>query len=149
MADVPVAVQENTGSHFTTIQMLESAVDRAHVNILQGRLPWLRYAGLKSGEYRAVTVMERYISLGLKDGAHIVAASFYRGGEVVGPNLTDEQRQAFYDAENTAVDLVNGDFYKYAHHLTDHTKGSWNRTSYCAPSSITSMWIAMPKSSWT
>ena len=124
MADVPVAVQESTGSHFTTVQMLESAVGAEHVHIAQGGLPQMRYAGLKSGEYRAVTVMEPFISLGLKDGAHIVAASFYRGGEVVGPDLTAEQRNAYYEAENKAVDMINADFYKYAHHVTAHAKGA-------------------------
>ncbi len=124
MADVPVAVQESTGSHFTTLQMLESALGAEHVNIAPGGLPQMRYAGLKSGEFRAVTVMEPFISLGLKEGAHIVAASFYRGGEVVGPNLTPEQRKAYYEAENKAVDRINADFYKYAHHLTARTNGA-------------------------
>jgi len=124
LADVPVAVQESTGSHFTTLQMLESALGAEHVNIAQGGLPQMRYAGLKSGQYRAVTVMEPFISLGLKDGAHIVAASFYRGGEVVGPKLTAEQRKAYYEAENKAVDRINADFYKYAHHLTARTNGA-------------------------
>jgi NitT/TauT family transport system substrate-binding protein len=124
MVDVPVAVQESTGSHFTTVQMLESAIGLEHVKILQGNLPQMRYAGLKSGEYRAATVMEPFISLGLKDGAHIVAASFYRGGEVVGPELTPEERKAYYEAENKAVDLINADFYKYAHHIAAHAKGA-------------------------
>ncbi len=124
MADVPVAVQESTGSHFTTVQMLESAVGAEHVNIHAGGLPQMRYAGLKSGEYRAVTVMEPFISLGLKEGAHMVAASFYRGGEVVGPDLSSEERKAYYDAENKAVDMINADFYKYAHHVTAHAKGT-------------------------
>ncbi len=123
MVDVPVAVQESTGSHFTTIQMLESAVGIEHVKILQGNLPQMRYAGLKRGVYRAATVMEPFISLGVKEGAHIVAASFYRGGEVVGPDLTPEERKTYYEAENKAVDLINADFYKYAHHLTDYTDG--------------------------
>lgn len=124
MADVPVAVQESTGSHFTTVQMLESAIGAEHLKILEANLPQMRYAGLKSGEYRAATVMEPFISLGLKEGAHIVAASFYRGGEVVGPHLTPEERNAYYEAENQAVDLINADFYKYAHHLTDRTDGA-------------------------
>jgi len=124
MKDVPVAVQEYTGSHFTCIQMLESAIGYEHINIVQGRLPQKRYDGLKSGEYRAVTVMEPFISLGLKEGAHIIASSFYRGGEVIGPNLTVEQRETFYNAENQAVDMINADFYKYAHYLTDRTKGA-------------------------
>jgi NitT/TauT family transport system substrate-binding protein len=124
LADVPVVVQELTGSHYTTVQMLESAVGAEHVKLEFGRLPQMRYAGLKEGRYRAVTVMEPFISLGLKEGAHIIACSFYRGGEVVAPELTPEQRKAYYDAENKAVDLINADFYKYAHHVAAHAKGA-------------------------
>jgi NitT/TauT family transport system substrate-binding protein len=124
LSDVPVVVQEWTGSHYTTIQMLESAVGREHVKIEQGGLPQTRWKGLKEGRYRAVTVMEPFISLAVKEGAHIIAASFYRGGEVVAAELTPEQRKAYYDAENQAVDLINADFYKYAHHVTAHAKGA-------------------------
>jgi len=124
MSDVPVAVQEWTGSHYTTIQMLESAVGREHVKIGQGGLPQMRWAALKAGQHRAVTVMEPFISLAVKEGAHIIAASFYRGGEVVAADLTPEQRKAYYDAENQAVDLINADFYKYAHHVAAATKGA-------------------------
>jgi NitT/TauT family transport system substrate-binding protein len=124
LADVPVVVQEVTGSHYCTVQMLESAVGAEHVSLQHGSLPQMRYAGLKDGSYRVITVMEPFISLGLKEGAHIIAASFYRGGEVVAPDLTEEQRRAFYAAENKAVDLINADFYKYAHHVAAHTKGA-------------------------
>ena len=93
LADVPVVVQELTGSHYTTLQMLESAVGAKHVNIARGGLPQKRYAGLKDGSYRVVTVMEPFISLGLKDGAHIIAASFYRGGEVISADLSDRAAQ--------------------------------------------------------
>jgi NitT/TauT family transport system substrate-binding protein len=124
LADVPVVVQELTGSHYTTLQMLESALGAKHVNIAKGGLPQKRYEGLKNGTYRVVTVMEPFVSLALKDGAHIVAASFYRGGEVIAADLNPEQRKAYYDAENKAVDLINGDFYKYAHHVAAATKGA-------------------------
>ena len=124
LADVPVVVQELTGSHYTTLQMLESAVGAEHVKIEHGGLPQKRWEGLKNRNYRAVTVMEPFISLALKEGAHIIAASFYRGGEVISADLTPEQRKAYYDAENTAVDLINADFYKYAHHVTAHAKGA-------------------------
>jgi NitT/TauT family transport system substrate-binding protein len=124
LADVPVVVQELTGSHYTTLQMLESAVGAEHVRIERGGLPQARWDGLKNRAHRAVTVMEPFISLGLKEGAHIIAASFYRGGEVISPDLTVEQRKAYYAAENAAVDLINGDFYKYAHHVTAHAKGA-------------------------
>src|SRR5437016_13328333 len=95
LADVPVVVQELTGSHYTTLQMLESAVGAEHVKIEHGGLPQMRWQGLKDGTYRAVTVMEPFISLGLKEGAHIIAASFYRGGEVIAADLTPEQRKTY------------------------------------------------------
>jgi len=117
-------VQELTGSHYTTLQMLESAVGREHVKIQNGSLPSRRWEGLRSRTYRAAAVMEPFISLGLKEGAHIIAASFYRGGEVVAADLTAEERKAYYDAENRAVDLINGDFYKYAHHVAAAAKGA-------------------------
>src|ERR1700682_1518561 len=106
MADVPVMVQELTGSHYTTLQMLESAVGPEHVKIEQGGLPQVRYAALKNRTARAIAVMEPFISLGLKEGAHIIAASFYRGGEVIAPDLTPDEAKAYYDAENKAVDLI-------------------------------------------
>ena len=124
LADVAVVVQELTGSHYTTLQMLESAVGAAHVKIEHGGLPQMRWAGLKNGSHRVVTVMEPFISLGLKEGAHIIAASFYRGGEVISADLTPEERKAYYDAENAAVDRINADFYRYAHHVTAHAKGA-------------------------
>jgi NitT/TauT family transport system substrate-binding protein len=68
--------------------------------------------------------MEPFISLALKEGAHVVAASFYRGGEVISAELMPEQRRAYYDAENRAVDLINSDFYKYAHHVAAHAGGA-------------------------
>ena len=128
LSDVPVMAQELTGSHYTTIQMLESAVGPDHVKIQNGGLPQMRYAALKAGTARAIAVMEPFISLGLKEGAHIIAASFYRGGEVISPDLTPAQRNAYYDAENEAVDLINADFYKYAHHVTAHAKGALQPT---------------------
>jgi NitT/TauT family transport system substrate-binding protein len=124
LSDVPVMVQELTGSHYTALQMLESAVGADHVKIQNGGLPQMRWAALKDGSARAIAVMEPFISLGLKEGAHIIASSFYRGGEVIAPDLTPEQRKAYYDAENKAVDMINADFYKYAHHVTAHAKGA-------------------------
>jgi NitT/TauT family transport system substrate-binding protein len=124
LVDVPVVVQELTGSHYCTLQMLESAVGPEHVKIEPGGLPQARWAALKAGSIRVATLMEPFISLGLKDGAHVVAASFYRGGEVISPDLTSEQRKAYYDAENEAVDRINADFYKYAHPVSAHAGGA-------------------------
>src|SRR5262245_2453524 len=98
LADVPVVVQELTGSHYCTLQMLESAVGADHIRIERGGLPQARWAALERGAIRAATLMEPFVSLGLKKGAHIIAACFYRGGEVISSDLTAELRTAYYDA---------------------------------------------------
>jgi NitT/TauT family transport system substrate-binding protein len=124
LAGVPVAVNEFTGSHYTTLQMLEGAVGRESVKIEHIGAPQKRLAALRDRTHRAVTVMEPFISLGLKLGAHIIAAEFYRGGEVIAPSLTPEQRQAYYEAENQAVDLINAHFDRYAHHIVAAAGGA-------------------------
>jgi len=124
LADVPVVVQELTGSHYCTLQMLESALGPDHLRIERGGLPQARWAALRRGSIRVATVMEPFISLGIKEGAHVVAACFYRGGEVISADLTVEQRTAYYAAENQAVDRINADFYAYAHHVVAHANGA-------------------------
>ena len=124
LAGVPVGINDRTGSHYTTLQSLEGALPRSSIVVEHVGVPERRYQALKQGTSRAVAVMEPFISLGLKEGAHIIAAEFYRGGEVIAPTLSDAERKAYYDAENAAVDLINRDFYKYAHHICAHAKGA-------------------------
>jgi NitT/TauT family transport system substrate-binding protein len=124
LAGVPVAVNELTGSHYTTLQMLEGAVGREGIKIEHIGAPQKRLEALRDRTHRAVTLMEPFISLGLKLGAHIIAAEFYRGGEVIAPSLTPEQRQAYYEAENQAVDLINAHFDRYAHYIVAAAGGA-------------------------
>src|SRR5262245_2478528 len=65
LAGVPVVVQELTGSHYTTVQMLESAVGGSqHIKLEFGGLPLRRWEALRDRKCRAATVMEPFISLG-------------------------------------------------------------------------------------
>ncbi len=141
LADVPVVVQELTGSHYTTVQMLESAIGNEHIKLVHGGLPQMRWEGLKNRTYRAITVMEPFISLGLKQGAHIIASSFYRGGEVISPDLTPEQsdnattrlrtRQSISSmpiSTNTPITWL---------HLP---RARWSRMNCSGPLSVTNTW---------
>ena len=124
LSGLAVGVNEYTGSHYTTLQMLEGVVGREkvvtqHIGAPQVRMEVLR----KSSPVRAVTLMEPFISLALKEGAHILAMTFYRGAEVISPNLTAGQRGAYLGAINKAVDHINSDFGRYAHYIVEATKG--------------------------
>ena len=123
LTDVEIGINDFTGSHYTTLQLLEGAIGRDHVKTVHIGEPSHRYDQVKAGKIRAATVMEPFISLALKEGAHIVALTFYRGAEVIHPRFDNEQREAYFAALNEAVDLIKTDFGKYAHHIVKITKG--------------------------
>jgi ABC-type nitrate/sulfonate/bicarbonate transport system substrate-binding protein len=123
LADVVIGINDYTGSHFTTLQLLEGAIGRDRVKTIHAGEPGHRYDQLRSGRIRAATLMEPFITLALKDGAHIVALTFYRGAEIVNPRLSEAQRAAYFSALNEAVDLINADFDRYAHYVTAAAKG--------------------------
>jgi NitT/TauT family transport system substrate-binding protein len=124
LAGVPVGINDRTGSHYTTLQSLEGVLKRADIVIEHVGIPERRYQALKERAIRAVAVMEPFISLGLKEGAHLVDVTFYRGAEVVAPSLTPEQREAYLDAINKAADRIMADFGRYKHYVTEQTRGA-------------------------
>jgi NitT/TauT family transport system substrate-binding protein len=124
LAGVPVGINDKTGSHYTTLQSLEGVLPREEIRVEHVGVPERRYQALKEKSVRAVAVMEPFISLGLKEGAHLVDVTFYRGAEVIAPHLTVDDRQAYLDAINEAADRIMADFRRYKHYVTEQTKGA-------------------------
>jgi len=124
LAGVPVGINDKTGSHYTTLQSLEGVLARKDIVVEHLGIPENRYKALKERTSRAVAVMEPFISLGLKEGAHLVDVTFYRGAEVIAPGLAPEQRSAYLNAINEAADRIMADFGKYKHYVTEQTKGA-------------------------
>ena len=121
---MPVAVNEFTGSHYTTLQLLEGAIPREQIVIAHHGSPEARYQLARSGNVRAAMLMEPYISLALKNGAHLVGVQFYRGSEVISPDLGDVERTAYLHAIDEAVDIINADRHAFNHHITQPTNGA-------------------------
>ncbi len=123
LAGIAVGINEFTGSHYTTVALLEGAVGKDNVVLEHIGDPSERLKAVGSGRIRAVTVMEPFISLALKQGAHVVALTFYRGAEVFSEDLDAATRDTFLDVLDAAADLVNADFGRYAHLITATTEG--------------------------
>jgi NitT/TauT family transport system substrate-binding protein len=124
LANVPVGVNEFTGSHYTTLQLLEGAIPRNQIVIEHHGAPEARYELTQSGKLRAAMVMEPFISLALKEGAHIVGVTFYRGSEVISTELGDAERTAYLQTIDQAVDIINADRHAFRHHITQPTNGA-------------------------
>ena len=123
LAGVPVGINDRTGSHYTTLQSLEGVLARKDIVVEHVGVPERRCEALKEGTSRAAALMEPFISLGLKEGAHLIDVTFYRGAEVVAQTLAPEQRNAYLEAINQAADRIMADFGKYKHYVTEQTRG--------------------------
>ncbi|CAN5779104.1 hypothetical protein BH09PSE5_BH09PSE5_13270 [soil metagenome] len=122
LAKVGVGINDRTGSHYTALQLLGGSLPKEDVLVVHAGPPLERYESLKSGKLRAVAVMEPYISLALKEGAHIIAVNFYRGAEVISTALPVALRTAYLAAINEATDLINKDFDRYKHYVVGPVK---------------------------
>lgn len=118
LAGVAIGINDFTGSHYTTIGLLEGAIGKDEIVLEHIGAPEIRLQALKEGRVKAVTVMEPFISLAQKQGAHLIALTFYRGAEVVSPDLEPSQIETYFKVLDEAVDLINADFGRYAHYIT-------------------------------
>jgi len=114
LADVPVAVNLYTGSHYTALHLLEGTVPRERISLAHAGPPAHRLERLLAGDSRATMLMEPFLSLALHRGAHVLGTYTYRGSQVVAPHLTAEQQEAYRGAVDKAVDLINGDRARWA-----------------------------------
>jgi ABC-type nitrate/sulfonate/bicarbonate transport system substrate-binding protein len=123
LADLPVAVSAFSGQHYTTLQLLEGALRRDQLNIVNARAE-VALELAQQGELAATTVMEPFISLALKRGAHIVTSTFYRGGQVFVETVSEEARTAYLRAVNAAVDILVKDLPRYRSYITEDAHGA-------------------------
>ncbi|MEJ2866834.1 nitrate ABC transporter substrate-binding protein [Actinomycetospora sp. OC33-EN08] len=123
LADVPVAVNEYTGSHYTALHLLEGTVPRERIRLQHVGAPLVRLDGLLSGELPATMLMEPFLSLALASGAHVLGTYSYRGSQVIAPHLSAEAQDAYRSAVDKAVDVINADRARWAPVLVRELEG--------------------------
>ncbi|MFQ5691684.1 MAG: ABC transporter substrate-binding protein [Nitrospinota bacterium] len=117
LAGVPVAIQDQTGSHYTALKMLEGHVadEEAVVDHIGG--PVLRTRALLSGEVKAANLMELFISLAESRGCRVLAETKYWGLLYSAEAYDEASREALFRALRKAVDEINRDLKTYAGYL--------------------------------
>lgn len=123
LADVPVAINEFTGSHYTALHLLEGTVPRERIVLAHTGAPAVRLERLLAGELRATMLMEPFLSLALTNRAHVLGTYAYRGSQVISPHLTAAQQEAYRTAVDKAVDLINADRSRWAETLVEEAGG--------------------------
>ncbi|MEU6719410.1 hypothetical protein ABZ897_48800 [Nonomuraea sp. NPDC046802] len=107
LGGVEVGVNEFTGSHYTALHLLEGTLPRQEIVVRHIGAPHARLAEVRDGRVPAAMLMEPFLSLALQSGGHLLGAYFYRGAQIIAPDLDAERRTSYVAAVNAAVDLIN------------------------------------------
>ena len=113
LANVPLAVQEHTGSHYMGIRMMEGFVPRDEIKTVHIGGPEARLRALLEGRVQAAVLMEPFLSYAEKDG-NLINMAYYNGLVVVPEDYDREKFHKLQAIVQQAVDLINADVRKYA-----------------------------------
>jgi NitT/TauT family transport system substrate-binding protein len=123
LAGQEVGIVETTGQHFTTLKLLEGSLSRDQIKLVHGGQVADLLEATRTGRFPAATVMEPYVSLAVKQGAHLLGALFYRGAQAFADTVDEDTQRAYVAAVNDAVDLINADPEKYKPHVLKPVEG--------------------------
>jgi len=113
LANVPVAMQEHTGSHYMAIKMMEGFLPKEDIKTVHIGGPLARLQALLDGRVQAATLMEPFLSYAEKDG-YLITLSYYNGLVVAPPDFDMQRFERLQAIAQEAVDLINADIRKYA-----------------------------------
>ena len=113
LANVPLAVQEHTGSHYMGIRMMEGFVPKNEIMTIHIGGPEARLRALLDGRVEAAVLMEPFLSYAEKEG-DLISLAYYNGLVVVPEDYDREKFETLQAIVQQAVDLINADPRKYA-----------------------------------
>jgi NitT/TauT family transport system substrate-binding protein len=114
LANVPMAVQDHTGSHYMGIHMLEGFVPNDEIKTVHVGGPEARLRALLDGRVQAAVLMEPFLSSAEKQGHLLISLAYYNGLVVVPEDYDPAGFAALQAIVQEAVDLINTDIRKYA-----------------------------------
>ena len=114
LANVPIAVQDHTGSHYMGIHMLEGFVVNDEIKTVHVGGPEARLRALLDGRVQAAVLMEPFLSYAEKHAGWLISLAYYNGLVVVPEDYDPARFAALQAIVQQAVDLINADPRKYA-----------------------------------
>jgi NitT/TauT family transport system substrate-binding protein len=113
LAGRPVAINENSGSHYVAIDALEQYMPRDQVQLVHIGQPFARYEALVRGDVAGALILEPYSTLAEIQGARCLLAYPGRGGIIAGDGVSTEVRERFRHAVARASERINADPERY------------------------------------
>src|SRR5882672_971194 len=124
LKNVPIAVSQFNGSHFTMLKMMEGFIKRDEIKITNAGTHKQRLDALKEGKVKAVSLQEPWISVAEKMGCRILIESRSTRSEAAGDELDGPTLAKMFRAEARAAETINKHPEKYAHYLVEEAGGA-------------------------
>ncbi len=113
LAGQPVAINENSGSHYVAVEALERYLPREQINLVHIGQPFARYQALIEGRVAGAFILEPYSTLAEIQGARCLLAYPGRGGVVASDSVPPAVRERFRRAVARAAARINADPERY------------------------------------
>jgi NitT/TauT family transport system substrate-binding protein len=113
LRDIPVGVGEMAGSHFTTLQVLEQVLPKAHIRTVHTGGPGQRLLALLRGEIEAATLLDPEIPIAEAKGLRELARGEFLITFWVAPTVTQDVLKAYFRALKRADEALSRDPERY------------------------------------
>src|SRR6266700_3645489 len=123
LKNVPIAVSQYNGSHFTMLKMMEGFIKRDEIKITNAGTHKQRLDALKAGKVKAVSLQEPWISVAEKMGCRILIESRSTRSEAAGDELDGPTLAKMFRAEAEAAKAIEKNPDRDARYLLDEAGG--------------------------
>src|SRR5436305_13250828 len=113
LRDIPVGIGEMAGSHFTTLQVLEQVLPKAHIRTVHTGGPGQRLLALLRDEIEAATLLDPEIAIAEAKGLRELARGEFLITFWVGPMVNQDVLQAYFRALKRADEALARDPERY------------------------------------
>ena len=113
LRDIPVGIGEMAGSHFTTLQVLEQVLPKAHICTVHAGGPGQRLLALLRGEIEAAMMLDPEIAIAEAKGLRELARGEFLITFWVAPTVNQDVLQAYFRALKRADEALARDPERY------------------------------------
>ena len=123
LKNVPIAVSQYNGSHFTMLKMMEGFIKRDEIKIANHGTHRQRMEAVMSGKVKAASLQEPWISVAEAKGGRVIIESHSTRSEAAGEDLDGKTLAAMFRAQARAVKVLEKDPTPYIHYFIAETGG--------------------------
>jgi NitT/TauT family transport system substrate-binding protein len=107
LRDIPVGIGEMAGSHFTTLQVLEQVLPKAHIRTVHAGGPGQRLLALLRSEIEAATLLDPEIAIAEAKGLRELARGEFLITFWVAPSIDQSVLQSYFRALKRADEALS------------------------------------------